>query len=140
MGKILSLLHKGNVENCCSQKQREIFLDFENAQPSNDETQIYNEIEIFLKDSETILKDIKSYKGKNSRKAMLTFINSELVISAAAAEIREVITKPSPETESKAWDTIVPNMFKLKKLFEFSKKINQLVPMIFLKLCSPGVA
>lgn len=61
MGKLLSLLSRDD-NNCCSSKSYDIFLDFENAAPSDLEREVYEEVERVLKDSEAILEDIQIYR------------------------------------------------------------------------------
>ena len=61
MGKLLSLLSRDD-NNCCSSKSYDIFLDFENAAPSDMERQVYEEVEQVLKDSVDILRDISQYR------------------------------------------------------------------------------
>lgn len=60
MGKLLSLLSRD--DNCCSSKSYDIFLDFENAAPSDLERDVYEDVERVLKDSDTILEDIQLYR------------------------------------------------------------------------------
>jgi hypothetical protein len=62
MGNILKLLSRDG-DSCCTMQQHDIFVDFESAQPTHDEVEIYNETEILLNESETILKDLLAYKG-----------------------------------------------------------------------------
>lgn len=66
MGKLLSLLARDNSsENCCGPKSSyDIFLDFENAQPTIDEKQVYEEVNEVLKKSDRILEEIQCYKVK----------------------------------------------------------------------------
>lgn len=97
-----------------------VFVDFENALPNETnevEVKLYNDAEDVLKNSSRILSNIKSYKG-------------------ASADIKEAITKPTPETEEKAWKTIVPLVIKLKEFFEFSSKLEVIVPDILNLLCN----
>lgn len=61
MGKLLSLLSRED-NNCCSSKSYDIFLDFENAAPSDLERDVYEEVERVLKDSDMILEDIQLYR------------------------------------------------------------------------------
>lgn len=60
MGKLLSLLSRD--DNCCSSKSYDIFLDFENAAPSDLERDVYEDVERVLKDSDRILEDIQLYR------------------------------------------------------------------------------
>lgn len=63
MGKLLSLLARDNTSDCCGPKSSyDIFLDFENAQPSENELEVYQEINQVLLQSDTILEQIQVYK------------------------------------------------------------------------------
>lgn len=67
MGKLLSLLARDNSSDCCGPKSSyDIFLDFENAQPSADELEVYLEISEVLVTSEKILEEIQVYKVSHS--------------------------------------------------------------------------
>lgn len=63
MGKLLSLLARENNSDCCGPKTSyDIFLDFENAQPTELELEIYEEVQKILMQSEAILEEIQVYK------------------------------------------------------------------------------
>lgn len=116
MGNLLSVL----LECGGTAPDISVFVDFENALPNETnevEQKLYNDAEDVLKNSERILSDIKSYKG-------------------ASADIKEAITKSTPETEEKAWKTIVPLVIKLKHFYEFSSKLEIIVPDIMNLLCN----
>lgn len=61
MGKLLSLLARDD-SNCCTPKTYDVFLDFENAAPTDTEREIYDEVERVLKESEAVLDEIHCYK------------------------------------------------------------------------------
>lgn len=66
MGKLLSLLARDNTSDCCGPKSSyDIFLDFENAQPSANEQEVYDEVAEVLKISDKILDEIQVYKVTN---------------------------------------------------------------------------
>lgn len=68
MGKLLSLLARDNTSDCCGPKSSyDIFLDFENAQPSENELEIYQEISLVLIKSDKILEEIQVYKASHQR-------------------------------------------------------------------------
>lgn len=63
MGKLLSLLARDNSSDCCGPKASyDIFLDFENAQPTSEELEVYKEVNEVLKKSDRILEEIQCYK------------------------------------------------------------------------------
>jgi len=61
MGKLLSLLSRDD-SNCCAAKSYDVFLDFENAAPTDTEREVYDEVERVLKESEIVLDEIQIYK------------------------------------------------------------------------------
>uniref|UniRef100_H3AI63 CYFIP related Rac1 interactor B n=1 Tax=Latimeria chalumnae TaxID=7897 RepID=H3AI63_LATCH len=100
MGNLLKVLTCTDLE-----QGPNFFLDFENAQPTDSEREIYNQVDIVLKDAEGILDDLQSYRG-------------------AGHEIREAIQNPSDEKlQEKAWGAVVPLVGKLKKFYEFSQRL-----------------
>lgn len=115
MGNLLRLLARD--ESCCALPKHDIFVDFESALPANEEVQLYQEAEDILIESEGIIKDLIGYKG-------------------ASKEIREAITKPTPENEATAWTTLMPLVLKLKSFYDFSLKLESVVPKILKELCS----
>ncbi|XP_064298158.1 CYFIP-related Rac1 interactor B isoform X1 [Phalacrocorax carbo] len=75
------------------------------AQPTESEKEIYNQVNVVLKDAEGILEDLQSYRG-------------------AGHEIREAIQHPNDEKlQEKAWGAVVPLVGKLKKFYEFSQRL-----------------
>ncbi|XP_053785577.1 CYFIP-related Rac1 interactor B isoform X1 [Desmodus rotundus] len=77
----------------------------EDAQPTESEKEIYNQVNVVLKDAEGILEDLQSYRG-------------------AGHEIREAIQHPADEKlQEKAWGAVVPLVGKLKKFYEFSQRL-----------------
>lgn len=61
MGKLLSLLARDD-SNCCTPKTYDVFLDFENAAPTDTERDVYDEVDRVLKESEAVLDEIQCYK------------------------------------------------------------------------------
>jgi len=123
MGQLLSIFSDGETDcNCISpQNGANLFINFVNAQPTESEKETYDEAEDFIKDSENFIEQLKSFK-------------------VAEAETKAAMSKPSPETERKAWDAVVPNMFKLKEFCDFSKRMSPIVTKIFKQLCAPGAS
>lgn len=63
MGKLLSLLAR-DESTCCTPKSYDVFLDFENAAPTETEREVYDEVDRVLKESEAVLEEIQCYKVK----------------------------------------------------------------------------
>ncbi|KAM6087664.1 LOW QUALITY PROTEIN: CYFIP-related Rac1 interactor B [Chlamydotis macqueenii] len=100
MGNLLKVLTCTDLE-----QGPNFFLDFENAQPTESEKEIYNQVNVVLKDAEGILEDLQSYRG-------------------AGHEIREAIQHPNDDKlQEKAWGAVVPLVGKLKKFYEFSQRL-----------------
>lgn len=66
MGKLLSLLARDD-STCCTPKNYDVFLDFENAAPTETEREVFDEVDRVLRESETVLDEIQCYKV-NTRK------------------------------------------------------------------------
>ncbi|CAL7940791.1 unnamed protein product [Xylocopa violacea] len=120
MGKLLSLLAR-DESTCCTPQKYDVFLDFENAQPSDLERETFEAVQRVLKNSESILEEIQCYKG-------------------AGKEIREAISAPTEECQRKAYLTVAPLVAKLKRFYEFSLELEKVVPKILGQLCSGNLS
>lgn len=76
------------------------------AQPTDGEKAVYEEVQRVLLSSESILQELAVYKG-------------------AGKEIREAISTPSEECQRKAWSAVVPLVTKLKRFYDFSKELGK---------------
>jgi hypothetical protein len=95
MGKLLSLLARDNSADCCGPKSSyDIFLDFENAQPTSDELEVYKEIAEVLEKSDKILEEIQIYKVRGH----LCTISHFLVVEASWLEILLFLKKTRTHT------------------------------------------
>ncbi|KAJ8375133.1 hypothetical protein SKAU_G00057130 [Synaphobranchus kaupii] len=105
MGNLLKVLTCTDLE-----QGPNFFLDFENAQPTEPEREVWDQVNVVLKDARGILDDLQDYKG-------------------AGEEIREAIQNPSDEgLQEKAWGAVVPLVGKLKKFYEFSQRLGMFPP------------
>lgn len=66
MGKLLSLLAR-DESTCCTPKTYDVFLDFENAAPTDLEREVYEEVERVQRESEIVLDEIQCYKVRPSK-------------------------------------------------------------------------
>ncbi|XP_037075851.1 CYFIP-related Rac1 interactor A-like [Pollicipes pollicipes] len=114
MGNLLRLLAR---DDCCSVQKYDIFLDFENAEPTESELETWTEVGRVLEESREMLSELQQYKG-------------------AAKEIREAIASPSDDSQERAWDAVVPLVLMLKRFYLFSLEIYRIVPRILFELCS----
>ncbi|KAL4635468.1 protein FAM49B-like [Arapaima gigas] len=100
MGNLLKVLTCTDLE-----QGPDFFLDFENAQPTEAERQVWEQVDVVLKEAHRILDDLQAYRG-------------------AGAEIREAIQHPSDESlQDKAWSAVAPLVGMLKKFYEFSQRL-----------------
>ncbi|XP_064604138.1 LOW QUALITY PROTEIN: CYFIP-related Rac1 interactor B-like [Liolophura sinensis] len=114
MGNLLKVLTKDDSPN----KNVDIFVDFENAQPTEAELPVYTRVQEVLQHAADIQTQMRQYKG-------------------AGNEIREAISNPRDECQQdKAWDAVLPLVSKLKHYYEFSMQIEKIVPILLNELCS----
>uniref|UniRef100_A0A3Q2PMW1 Family with sequence similarity 49 member Ba n=1 Tax=Fundulus heteroclitus TaxID=8078 RepID=A0A3Q2PMW1_FUNHE len=100
MGNLIKVLTR-DIDNNAGN----FFLDFENAQPSESETEVWEKVNQVLTEAKVILDDLQTYKG-------------------AGEEIRQAIQNPNVEgVQDKAWAAVVPLVTKLKTFYEFSQKL-----------------
>ncbi|XP_063885066.1 CYFIP-related Rac1 interactor B-like [Scylla paramamosain] len=119
MGNLLRLLARDDAGNsCCSHQKYDVFLDFENAEPSAQERHLYEDVAAVLRGSHAVISDLQQYKG-------------------AAKEIREAISDPADDCQRKAWEIVTPLVQKLKQFYLFSNDIEMIVPRILAELCGP---
>nr|XP_053641944.1 LOW QUALITY PROTEIN: CYFIP-related Rac1 interactor B-like [Cherax quadricarinatus] len=122
MGNLLRLLARDDAGNsCCSHQKYDVFLDFENAVPSEEERLLYEDVAEVLRGSQAVIHDLQQYKG-------------------AAKEIREAISDPGDDYQRRAWEMVTPLVQKLKQFYLFSNDIEMIVPRILAELCGPEIS
>uniref|UniRef100_A0A8C7L017 Family with sequence similarity 49 member Bb n=2 Tax=Oncorhynchus TaxID=8016 RepID=A0A8C7L017_ONCKI len=100
MGNLLKVLTCTDLE-----QEPNFFLDFENAQPTDAEREVWEQVDLVLKDARGVLDELQAYKG-------------------AGQEIREAIQNPSDEAlQEAAWAAVVHLVGKLKKFYQFSQRL-----------------
>ncbi|VVC42134.1 Protein of unknown function DUF1394 [Cinara cedri] len=119
MGKLLSLLLR--EDSCCSaQHKYDVFLDFENVQPTASELELFDDVQIVLTEASDVLSDLKNYSG-------------------ADQHIRAAIINPSAEQNASTWEELIPRIRKLRRFYFFSQKIAFVVPQILNSICSDDI-
>ncbi|XP_014670173.1 PREDICTED: protein FAM49B-like [Priapulus caudatus] len=112
MGNLLRLLTREELP------KPDIFVDFENAAPTEIERETFYVVDAVLRHADTVLLDLQQYKG-------------------AINEIREAIAKPTDEGhQDRAWQKVLPLVSRLKNYYEFSLKLEVVVPRLLWDLCS----
>ncbi|XP_068424901.1 CYFIP-related Rac1 interactor B-like [Clinocottus analis] len=100
MGNLMKVLTR-DIDN----NGGNFFLDFENAQPSISEREVWESVKETLLEAQVVLEELQTYRG-------------------AGEEIRQAIQSPSLEgVQEKAWSSVLPLVCKLKFFFEFSQKL-----------------
>ncbi|NXS47003.1 FA49A protein, partial [Balaeniceps rex] len=113
MGNLLKVLTR-EIEN-----YPHFFLDFENAQPTDGEREVWNQISAVLQDSESMLADLQAYKG-------------------AGQEIRDAIQNPNDiQLQEKAWNSVCPLVVRLKRFYEFSLRLEKALQSLLESLTCP---
>jgi len=107
--KILGQLSSG-------QPPEEIFLDFENAQPSDEEKELHGNVAHVLNKGPIILDRLFHYDG-------------------CEEYIRKAITTPGPETEEAAWNSVLPAVDQLQEFYDFSLELEACFPKLLVALC-----
>ncbi|XP_017264718.1 protein FAM49A isoform X2 [Kryptolebias marmoratus] len=114
MGNLLKVLTR-EIEN-----YPHFFLDFENAQPTDGEREVWNQVNSVLQDSESILAGLQAYKG-------------------AGQEIRDAIQNPNVlSLQEQAWNSVCPLVIKLKNFYDFSNRLEDALKSLLESLtCAP---
>jgi hypothetical protein len=109
MGKLIGVINSGKPVE-------EIFLDFENAQPSEEEKEIHQQVAKVLDNGPNILDRLFKYDG-------------------CEEHIRKAITTPGPETEEAAWHAVLPAVDQLQEFYDFSLDLEACFPKLLIALC-----
>lgn len=88
---------------------------FPDAQPTEGERPVFEEVQQVLLNSEGILEELGVYKG-------------------AGKEIREAITTPNEECQRRAWIAVVPLVTKLKRFYDFSLELGTVILNCFVHI------
>jgi len=109
MVKILGQINNGRPPE-------EVFIDFENAQPSDEEREIHSTVAAVLDKGPVILDRLFKYDG-------------------CEEFIRKAITTPGPETEEAAWNAVLPAVDQLQEFYDFSLELEACFPKLLVALC-----
>jgi len=111
MGQLLSNFLYGVGDHA-----EQIFIDFENALPSEEEKDRHKAVGEVLQRGPLILDKLFKYAG-------------------CEEFIRKAITNPGPETEEVAWEAVLPSVDQLQEFYEFSIELEQCFPKLLIALC-----
>jgi len=96
-------------------------VDFENAQPSDEERDLYDKIGQVLERSQPILDKLLKYSG-------------------CEEYIRKAITTPGPETEEAAWNAVLPAVDQLQEFFDYAMELEIWFPKLLTSLCKDSTS
>ncbi|XP_009560107.2 CYFIP-related Rac1 interactor A isoform X1 [Cuculus canorus] len=117
MGNLLKVLTYNELD-----QGPNFFLDFENAQPTEAETAVWNQVNAVLEEAQAVLAELQSYTG-------------------AGQEIREAIQNPGDlRLQERAWSAVCPLVAKLKRFYEFSLRLENALRSLLEALTSPPYA
>ncbi|XP_054772733.1 CYFIP-related Rac1 interactor B-like [Lytechinus pictus] len=112
MGNILRLLARDEPPD-----NPQVYINFEDAQPTEQEREIFERTADILIELDTILQDVQDYKG-------------------AGEEIRQAITSPRDnDLQQNAWASVCPLVARLKRYYEFSIKLDKVNQELLNALC-----
>lgn len=104
MGNLLKILWKDDG----SKESNDLFVNFENAEPTDAELSVFNQVKIVLEKCQAIIIDMQQYTG-------------------ATEAIRQAISTPkSNEFQQKAWEAVCPLVVKLRNYYEFSTELDRI--------------
>lgn len=113
MGNILKLLGRDEPPD-----NPRVYIDFEDAQPTDEEREVFDRTADILKELDSILEDVQKYSG-------------------AGEEIRQAITASRDnDLQQRAWAAVCPLVARLKKYYEFSIKLDKVNQELLNALCT----
>ncbi|EDQ90006.1 uncharacterized protein MONBRDRAFT_35147 [Monosiga brevicollis MX1] len=117
MGNIVQVLRRD-----AQTLDKDIFVDFEKASPSDAELETYEKVNAVLSKADGILKDLETYEG-------------------AGDPIRKAISNGSDEElQKQAWDAVSPLVALLKDFYIFSSEVESVLPFLLEALCTEAPA
>jgi len=113
MGLILGILKEREAES--------VFIDLENAVPTNREMEVYNLVDKVLARGQEVLRLLEEYKG-------------------CAELTRKAMSSPSVETETAAFEGLLMAVDSIATFFDFSKQLERALSELLLTLAQPAEA
>lgn len=93
------------------------FLDFENAQPTDSEKDVYNQVQLVVEKHPGIMDKMANYKGC-----------TEL--------IQKAISQPTDANKQACWDALIPTVDTLKEFFLHAEELVKVFPILLSAVCS----
>ncbi|EDV23396.1 uncharacterized protein TRIADDRAFT_57978 [Trichoplax adhaerens] len=121
MGNILRIFFQSSCDS--SGSNHDLFIDIQSKQstdalPDDEDQTAYNVVNGVLEHSSQMVNDLESYKG-------------------ATEEIRDAISQPNNDYQQRqTWREVCKFVTVLKRLYEYSQEIENIVPQLLYPLCS----
>jgi len=103
MGQLLSLWK--------NKDEIEIFIDFENARPTEKESKVWSQVDDVLKKGAIVLKTIDDYKGCQDL-------------------VRKAMSTPTVENEKTAFEALLVVVNHISSFFDYAKKLEEMLPIL----------
>ncbi|NXM91207.1 FA49A protein, partial [Oenanthe oenanthe] len=142
MGNLLKVLTYNELD-----QGPNFFLDFENAQPTEAETAVWNQVNAVLEEAQTILAELQSYTGAGQE---IREVGAALALPpahpppfgvTAGALPSQAIQNPGDlRLQERAWSAVCPLVAKLKRFYEFSLRLENALRSLLEALTSPPYA
>ncbi|XP_057713611.1 CYFIP-related Rac1 interactor B-like [Corythoichthys intestinalis] len=114
MGNLIRVLSR-DIDNNAGN----FFLDFESAEASQSEKELWEKVDEVLTEAQVILEQLQAYTG-------------------AGEEIRLAIQSPGAEgVQERAWAAVLPLVTKLKRFYQFSHKLESSLRCLLNALTDP---
>lgn len=110
MGQLISLLKGADAAD--------VFIDLENAQPTNKEMKIYERVDEVLKRGQEVLKLLEDYKG-------------------CAELTRKAMQSPTKENELAAFEALLDVVAVIAQFHQHSQDLGRVLPELLITLSSP---
>ncbi|NXE41133.1 FA49A protein, partial [Ptilorrhoa leucosticta] len=143
MGNLLKVLTYNELD-----QGPNFFLDFENAQPTEAETAVWNQVNAVLEEAQTILAELQSYTGAGQEirevgaaPAPAARASPPWLGATAGALPSQAIQNPGDlRLQERAWSAVCPLVAKLKRFYEFSLRLENALRSLLEALTSPPYA
>uniref|UniRef100_A0A8B9C594 CYRIA/CYRIB Rac1 binding domain-containing protein n=1 Tax=Anser brachyrhynchus TaxID=132585 RepID=A0A8B9C594_9AVES len=139
MGNLLKVLTYNELD-----QGPNFFLDFENAQPTEAETAVWNQVNAVLEEAQGVLAELQSYTGAGQEIREVGAAQPPAARPAARgnpAALPQAIQNPGDlRLQERAWSAVCPLVAKLKRFYEFSLRLENALRSLLEALTSPPYA
>lgn len=95
----------------------DIFIDFENPQPSSEEQKLYGEMQQLIEDGEALIQEISDYKG-------------------CGALQRQAMQQKTQEAELECFEALLISVNKVHSFYTFARRLEEGFPRLLSSVCT----